>query len=456
MTHDLDTGFGCDGFSASHVAFTPLGCVSAVPVPVGEPCQIRTPRRVDLRVLSPNGTPIHGAEVSFTGATPEASDTMRSDKSGRVVLTIRPSLDATVDHLTVEAAGYWGLSLPAPTLTSLMPAKAVQNQVVLSPITPVTIDRPCWAAEAMGLDQSPLLCGFGTSRPRVAIVTCDSIAGPRSGISITNVSLTSCTDPIVGWEKSPPKSAGTDPVLAALVSIIGTAAAGAEVWHLCLPRSASQADVEAALGACCNLRVDVVCLCLASYTPDPALTQTLQAMHDAGVLVIAPVGDQGRQVAFPAALPCVLGVGAVGRKGTLPPLSPHARLMGEPIASGYAPLLRGPRGPGIDVVAPGIGLLPADTLLSGSILAAACITGYIARLLQSLPSLSLTPPALRVTAIRTALFHTCVDLGLPPSLQGAGLPIWGSRGRQTLPMAKEKAMARQAQLSLDNSLKLAL
>jgi len=133
-------------------------------------------------------------------------------------------------------------------------------------------------------------------------------------------------------------------------------------------------DVAEAILDATEQGADVINVSLGAYVDDPLLREAIEAADRAGVTVVAASGNDGLgQVAYPAAYPAALGVGAAERTG-----------MRADFSNG---------GEGLDVLAPGAGLQvrtdEANAIeLSGTSGAAAVTTGAIAALMQSDPSLS--------------------------------------------------------------------
>jgi len=133
-------------------------------------------------------------------------------------------------------------------------------------------------------------------------------------------------------------------------------------------------DVAEAILDATEQGADVINVSLGAYVDDPLLRAAIEAADRAGVTVVAASGNDGLgQVAYPAAYPGALGIGAAERTG-----------MRADFSNG---------GEGLDLLAPGAGLQvrtdEANAIeLSGTSGAAAVTTGAIAALMQADPSLS--------------------------------------------------------------------
>ena len=152
----------------------------------------------------------------------------------------------------------------------------------------------------------------------------------------------------------------------------------------------------------------------------------------AGIVCVAPAGDDGTTVSFPARLPGVLAVGALGHVGTYPPGTPcTAYTAGQPTATSLYPPPFTPLGAGVDLSGPGVAIIttaPGDTYIpyDGTAIAASHITGLAALTLAHHDALRIQPQprsAARVDHVHATLRASCRPVpGLDPVRIGAGLP----------------------------------
>lgn len=150
-------------------------------------------------------------------------------------------------------------------------------------------------------------------------------------------------------------------------------------------------------------QIRVVNLSLAGLANKPLAEIVQRLVKDRQMVLVASVGNAGpdQPVAFPAALPGVVAVTAVDRRGRLYGLAQ--------------------RGPQVDLAAPGVGLLLATSQRgakekTGTSFAAPFVTAYVALLLA-------TNPALTVDEVIERLTTSVRDLGEAGAdpLYGAGL-----------------------------------
>jgi subtilisin family serine protease len=188
-------------------------------------------------------------------------------------------------------------------------------------------------------------------------------------------------------------------------------------------------DLIEALDYCLAHEVDVVELGVGSPYPSWLVAAKIEQARQAGILCVAAVGNGGT-VAFPAALPGVLGVAAVGRLATFPADSYHAtQLAGPPTPDGYFPARYSALGPPVDVCAPGVAVV--STTATGG-LAALDGTGVAAAHVAALAALVLAHhhefrngyrarAAARVDRLQQIIRASCRPIG-DPARTGAGIP----------------------------------
>lgn len=163
----------------------------------------------------------------------------------------------------------------------------------------------------------------------------------------------------------------------------------------------SNANVVAAIDYAVAHRVDVINLSLGSSTYFPSLEAAINRAYQAGVLVVAAAGNQGKAgLAFPAAFSTVLAVGAVGRSGELPSFSNHARDM---------------------VLAPGVDIWQQSdwgwyVAASGTSMATPHVSALAALVIAEAQEEGAAMPAkgpARVDWIKNIIINSCQDLGAP-------------------------------------------
>jgi subtilisin len=169
-------------------------------------------------------------------------------------------------------------------------------------------------------------------------------------------------------------------------------------------------------------------------SPYPSLlvAQKIEEARQSGIACIAAAGSNAGPVAFPANLPTVLAVAAIGKLGTFPPDSYHAtQLSSTPTPEGYFSARFSAHGPEVDVCAPGVGVistLPPRNLgvLDGTAIATPHVAALAALVLAHHPDFRngyRMRGAARVDRLFEILRASCRPLPYNDRLRvGAGLP----------------------------------
>lgn len=196
-------------------------------------------------------------------------------------------------------------------------------------------------------------------------------------------------------------------------------------------------DVARAVNILAGEEVDIINLSLGSREVSETLREAIQNAFDKGVLCIAAAGNSPEPPQSPACFDEVVAVGAFGKKGWGPPHS-HARacepINPEPLI--WDDLFR-PHftaiGDGLDMVAPGVGLIstvPDGSQIShsylamtGTSMAAPLVSGVLAVLLARDEGYAHMPRnSSRAARAREILNASRRTLDLPEEFQGGGIP----------------------------------
>ena len=158
------------------------------------------------------------------------------------------------------------------------------------------------------------------------------------------------------------------------------------------------------------------------------LENVLRDAYERGITVVAAAGNSSTSVSYPAAFRTTIAVSAIGRFGTFPEDSDHSRAVtdivdwrGELFGAQFSNF-----GPEVEVCAPGVAIL--STVPSGysspygTSFAAPLVSALVALILEAYPWIR-TGDARQPEYVRTILRRASVNLGMPPTLQGHGLPL---------------------------------
>ena len=144
---------------------------------------------------------------------------------------------------------------------------------------------------------------------------------------------------------------------------------------------------------------DIVNLSLGGGAADPVVRAAIEEAQAAGVVVVAAAGNDGRRpVVFPADLPDVVAVAAVGRTGTYPPDAAGSAERRGPYGDDGADYVAAFSNVGeVDVAAPGVAIVstvPGGYLdMDGTSMACPAVTGVVARVLAGHRRLRSRPAA---------------------------------------------------------------
>jgi subtilisin len=191
-------------------------------------------------------------------------------------------------------------------------------------------------------------------------------------------------------------------------------------------------DLFAALDQCIADQIDIVALDVGTRHPSWLVARKIEEARQAGIAVIAAAGSNAGPVNFPATLPTVLAVAAIGKLGTFPPDSYHAtQFTGPPSPEGYFAARFSAFGPEIDLCAPGVAVvstLPPDNLgaLDGTVVAVPQVAALAALVLAHHPDFRTAfqlRSAARVDRLFDILRASCQPLMfVDPMRVGRGLP----------------------------------
>jgi subtilisin family serine protease len=334
------------------------------------------------------------------------------------------------------AAGHWEKYIPNP---ALHPDRV--NLIHLTPFgrsTPkAAVDRQHgWGQRLMRFDRmSADWSGVGV---KVGIIDsgCD-VAHPILRHIDRGVDLTRDHDPH-SWHTD---ELGQGTHCAGIIAGAATPTAeavgcapGAEVWVLKVVPGGHCSDLIEALDVCIEQRLDVVQIGVSCDRFSELVTQKIAAAQLHGVACISGSGNSGGHVQFPANIPGILAVAAIGKLGEFPQDTRHAQraLAHSPTSGGLFATYFSSSGPQVAVCAPGVAVISSVpgggyAAWDGSTLAASHVTGMAALLLSHHPALQRTDHVARPDTRISLLYALIRAAALPlvqwePTRVGAGLP----------------------------------
>ena len=201
----------------------------------------------------------------------------------------------------------------------------------------------------------------------------------------------------------------------------------AQLYSLKIFPGGRSSDLIEAINWCVDNYIDVISMSLRSPMPSALIEMALAEAADRGITCLAAAGNDGGDVAYPAAYESVIAVSAIGMAGSFPPDSAHAQQVtdyGSPDGSYFFAAFSN-FGRKIDVCAPGIAVLSTVptgyAAWDGTSMACAFIAGLAALILEAYPEIR-TGDRSQPDAVRAIIRNSAIDLGLPSEMQGAGLP----------------------------------
>jgi subtilisin len=387
---------------------------------------------VQVAVVGNDGKPLEGADVYLMSETFPAHGVTGPD--GLVSLSMPAGALAAVAGVCVMPRyDYWSVWLGNPHLS--VDTSNLVSCPALSETFPGFPERQIdgWARSAMRFDALPPT--FRGDGVKVAIID--------SGAAVEHPNLAGrfkCGRDIpcqndTGWQTD---TVGHGTHTAGIIGgkDTGTGVAGvapeAELYSCKIFPGGSYGDLIEALDFCIANNIDVINLSLGSQESSTLLAAKIEHARQAGIACIVAAGNSHGPVCFPANLPSVMSVAAIGKSGTFPPESYHAtEVSGSITPDGYFSASFTCYGPEVDVCAPGVAVVaPAPPVnfaaVDGTSFAAPYVTGLAALLLAHHPDFRdryTVRSAARVDRLFELIRGSCRPLNLgDPGRSGAGLP----------------------------------
>jgi subtilisin len=387
---------------------------------------------ISIRVIGERDQPLARATVVIDGG--ELPAQALTDETGTARITFFGSSTESIRALFIRsAANHWDRVIPAPRLSAGI------NTVKLRPLAEVFPNFPAtrllgWGQRLMGID--PTAGRFTGSGVKIGLIDsgCDNshplLRHIVQGKDFTNSGTdTSWTQDLVSHGTH---CAGIINASSTEQGIVGCAPA-AELHVFKVIPEGRVSDLLSALDECIERELDLINISVVSDEFSELLSQKLQEVRQKGIACIVAAGNSGGPLAFPATLPGVMAVAAVGKLKEFPADSSHAlsvipQLIGNDNIfpanfSGWGPQVA-VSGPGVAVVStvPGGGYAAAD----GTSAAAAHLTGLAALVLAHHPLLQEGVLRVRSEQRFQAVFELLRASAVPhfpdPLRGGAGVP----------------------------------
>ncbi|MFF4796503.1 S8 family serine peptidase [Streptomyces sp. NPDC001276] len=396
---------------------------------------LEQPQEFSLRVCGPDGAPLAGAAVFLLGATWPSQGITGAD--GTVTITLATDTAESIQSLYVRPTdGYTDRWIHSPSLSATR-----ENLITLTPLAQVYPElekrqQYGWGQQAMRLDRlPPTFRAFGV---KIALI--------GSGVSADHPDLKervrSGVDLVRGMDEGWARDmVGSGTHAAGIIAgadtgkgIIGIAV-DAEIEVCQVMPDGHFSDLIAALDHCIEREVDIAHIAVATPYPSALVSRKLADANAAGIACVAPAGDTGGPTAFPASLPTVFGVGALGVFGSYPQDTSQATHAGPQLTpEGLFAAPFSCYGPGVDTAAPGVAVLSCApqggyAALDGTGTASAHVAGLAALILahhEDFHDQLLSRGPSRVQHLFEIIATSCRQLTAPGTLEaarvGRGLP----------------------------------
>lgn len=383
-----------------------------------------------LRITGERDQPLARASVVAYG--PGFPVQAMTDESGAARLSLFGGGPDRVRAIYVKPrANHWERLIVGPEL-STSGASTIRLRPLSETLPNLATERVAtWSQRLMHLDQPGNMDGAGI---RVGIIDsgCDNTQPPLRhvvrGRDFTireggKRSDTEWTEDALGYGTH---SAGIVAAVAGAQGIAG-AAPKAELHALKVFPGGRLSDLLAALDECAARELDVVSLSVGYDEPSELLDQKLGELRRRGIACIAAAGLQP----FPAVLPSVLAVGAVGRLREFPPDTCHAEALIPELVGhdGLFPAAFTGAGPHVALAAPGVAVVSTVpggyAALDGTGIAAAQVAGLAALVLAHHPLFQGPLKGRSEQRVSTLFGLLAASAAMPvadPLRSGAGVP----------------------------------
>ena len=318
--------------------------------------------RVQVSVTDPSGAPIQDAEVTLVGRNfPVVGKT---DANGLAQVDLVSESADSVKILHVRAAkDFWDHVVENPQFADgAVPTVATRLQPLLGgqrgPYTnwglrALGIDRLAGNVRGGGIRVGIIDSGLDASHPLFANTTIDGVStvdgdGDGDGWKVDQLGHGTHCAGIIGGALDGQALRGVAPDSQLFI---------AKVFP-----GGRAADLVEAIYACIDAQVDVINMSLGNDQPSELVAEAIQEAREAGIVPIAAAGNSAGPVQFPALLPTVIAVSAIGKTGEFPEGSSHSDQVfnlgpASITPEGYFSAAFTCHGPEINLCAPGVAVI---------------------------------------------------------------------------------------------------
>ena len=375
--------------------------------------------------------PVTGATVYLAGSIGFTKGV--TDQEGRVALSLYGETEKDITTLYVKPRHkYWSLWIDRPSIRA-----EGDNSATLKVIDEVSggTETYTWGQRAMALDkilpEDKLPTGRGI---KVAVIDSGTFIDHEDLEAAGGRNFTETGDPATAWKNDiVGHGSHVSGTIAALrnAKVIFGMAPNVTLYSLRVFPGGKLSSIIAALMWCIENEIDVVNLSLGTSKPVGTLEQKIREAHARGVACIAAAGNDKGPVNYPAKYDQVMAVAAIGKVGTYPPDSRHARHAPKEVPEhGYFSAAFTSHGNEIDVCAPGVAIVStvntdnAYAAWDGTSMACPHVTGLAAQALGVRSDLrKLARGGERVDHLFKVIKESAEPIaGIGDEFQGAGLP----------------------------------
>jgi subtilisin family serine protease len=438
-----------------------LSCADYLPLPsrvmsIGTLLPLRSvATEVTIRVVGERDQPLARATVVVDGG--ELPVQALTDETGTTRVTFFGGSIETVRTLFVRAtANHWDRVIPAPRLSAGI------NTVKLRPLSELYPNFPSarlhsWGQRLMGMD--PIAGRSSGSGVRIGLIDsgCDNSHPLLRHVTQGKDFIAGGTD--TSWNQDVVSHgthcAGIINAAATEQGIVGCAPA-AELHVFKVIPEGRISDLLAALDECIERELDLINISVVSNGFSELVSQKLQEARQKGITCIVAAGNSGGPLLFPASLPGVLTIAAVGKLREFPQDSSHVLSVIPQLIGGddiFAASFSG-AGPQVAFSAPGVAVVSTVAgggyaATDGTSAAAAYVTGLAALVLAHHPVFQEGSFGMRseqrVHALIELIRASAIPRVIDPQRGGAGIPDLGRIPVQTFTMGLSDSADRAAQ-----------